>query len=144
IAGVAQTNGHWITVTQAQLAQTTFVAGQSGASDTLIMVADDRSLQGDHSVQVSVGPGTEPAAAQLDVNALYADDTFGSFCDLAPPANGSLGGGATPPEPPVHTAPVETGFDFSHDKPSGFVPQTEGLTPDHHMINLSIHDVLMM
>src|SRR5262249_712147 len=53
VAGVAQTNGHWITVTQAQLAQTTFVAGQNGASDSLLMLADDGSLQGYNSLTVS-------------------------------------------------------------------------------------------
>jgi hypothetical protein len=141
IAGVAQTNGHWITVTQAQLSQTTFVAGQSGASDTLLMIADDGSLQGHNSVQVSVGSGTGPAPGQPDVHALSAGGTFGSFRDL-PQGSTALGGGPMPLEPPVHVGQTEAGFNFS---PAALpTMDSSELLPDHNSLHLAgQHDFLI-
>ena len=141
IAGVAQTNGHWITVTQAQLSQTTFVTGQSGASDTLLMIADDGSLQGYNSLQVSVGSGTGPAPAQSGVHALSAGDTFGSFRDLPQGSTALGGGGTTPPELSVRVAQTEAGFSFS-PAPLPTMDASD-LLPEHHSIHLAGHDFLI-
>jgi hypothetical protein len=140
IAGVGQTNGHWITVTQAQLSQTTFVAGQSGASDTLLMIADDGSLQGYNSLQITVGSGVGPSFVQTDVHALSAGETFGSFRDLWAGSNGLAGSGTILPELLVHVA-QEAGHSFS----SASLPPMDGsnLLADLHALHIVGHDFLI-
>jgi hypothetical protein len=141
VAGVARPNGQWITLPAAQLGQTTFVTGQSGTSDTLIMIADDGSLQGHNSVQVSVGAAANAATAQLNVHALFAADTFGSFRDLPSDLNGLSSESVSLPEPSVHSAQADPGFNHS-PPPVAMDPGSEW-----HMniptIHLGAHDFLI-
>jgi hypothetical protein len=105
------------------------------------MIADDGSLQGYNSLQVSVGSGTSPVNAQPAGIALSSMDTFGSFRDLVPSSNDLAGGGATPPEPPVHVTQTEVGFGFS---PAPLPPmESSNLLPDLHSLHLAGHDFLI-
>lgn len=72
VNGVLQPEGQWIKLTQAQLSQTTFVAGQSGADDLVLSVADASSgdLKG-----VSVYVAKPSAAVPL---AATASEIFGN------------------------------------------------------------------
>jgi len=56
IGGVTQAEGQWLPVTQAQLSQTTFTAGQSG-TDTFSFYVSDGVLEDSRSINLTVGNG---------------------------------------------------------------------------------------
>ncbi|WP_426408145.1 alkaline phosphatase family protein [Bradyrhizobium ganzhouense] len=75
---VPQATPFW--VTQAQLSQTTFVAGAAGSSDDVRMIAyDGHGYSGNgiwSKVQVNAGTGAAPAAAQNVVSSAVPSDSF--------------------------------------------------------------------
>src|SRR5438132_453261 len=64
INGVTLAENQWVYLTQAQLAQTTFTAGQSGTDD-ILMFASDGKLYDTEVVHVSASAGQAPMAASL-------------------------------------------------------------------------------
>jgi hypothetical protein len=64
IGGVTQPEGQWLQVTQAQLGQTTFTAGQNGADDIYLSVYDPAGLNTLSGVHVSAPVNHAPVVSQ--------------------------------------------------------------------------------
>lgn len=81
INGVLQTEGQWIQLSQAQLSQTTFTAGQSGA-DSLVLSVFDASSNGIAGVQVIASVNHAPVVS-LPSGANVTASTVGQAFQLS-------------------------------------------------------------
>jgi uncharacterized delta-60 repeat protein len=94
IAGVQQPEGQWIEVTQAQLSQTTFTAGQSGADDIYLSAYDPAGrnvLSGVHFNPANHAPVvSQPSGASVTASSAGEVFQFSSLLSATDPDGDAL------------------------------------------------------